>query len=103
MDSSDPDDNSDLLLIKRLQGGDDHALNELMGRYSTPLYHYIYRFVHNAEDAADLLEETFVKLYFQRDKYKPAAHNYITPNHLKLPRWNVKKTPPTSLYYLSKA
>ena len=70
MDSG-PDDNSDSLLIERLQAGDDQALNELMERYRTPLYHYIYRFVHNAEDAADLLEETFVKLYFQRDKYKP--------------------------------
>ncbi|MCB1095986.1 MAG: RNA polymerase sigma factor [Verrucomicrobiae bacterium] len=66
-----PDDSEDLALILDLQNGNDGALNVLMERYREPLFRYIYRFVHNSSDAAEILEESFVKLYFNRDKFSP--------------------------------
>ena len=63
----------DLPLVRRLQNGDDGALDELMERYKQPLFRYIYRYVQNETDAADVLEATFVKLYQNRDRYSPKA------------------------------
>lgn len=60
---------SDQLLITRLQQGDDSALNILMGRYKRRLFSFIYRYIPNEETAYDVLQETFVKLYFNADKY----------------------------------
>jgi len=63
----------DLPLVKRLQDGDESALNELMERYKGPLFGFIYKYVQNESDAADLLEETFVKLYHNRHRFRPSA------------------------------
>jgi RNA polymerase sigma-70 factor (ECF subfamily) len=64
---------ADLLLIQRLQDGDDEALNELMERHATPLFRFVYRFTGNETDAADLVQETFVKVYLNRAKFEPKA------------------------------
>lgn len=37
--------------------------DELYAQYRTPLYTYIYRLIGDREQAADLLQETFVKVY----------------------------------------
>jgi RNA polymerase sigma factor (sigma-70 family) len=63
----------DLELIEGLQDGNDAALNEIMDRYREPLFAFIFRHVGNATDAADLLEETFVKVYLNRNRYQPTA------------------------------
>lgn len=39
------------------------AFDELYAAYKTPLYNYIYRLVGDREQADDLLQETFVKVY----------------------------------------
>lgn len=67
------DHDADLVLIGRLQHGDDEALDELMTVHKQQLFSFIYRFVSNQADAADLLEETFVKLYLNRDKFAPTG------------------------------
>jgi len=64
-------DEIDQRLIRRLQDGDDLALNEIMARYQTALHSYSYRFVGDADEAADLVQETFVRVYLKRAKYKP--------------------------------
>lgn len=63
----------DLSLVKRLQDGDENALEQLMERYKNPLYGFIYRYVQTGSEAADILEETFVKLYINRSKFEPRA------------------------------
>lgn len=65
------DHNADLVLIRRLQTGEDKVLSDLIELHKQPLHNYIYRFVGNQADAADILEETFVKLYLNRDKFTP--------------------------------
>jgi len=66
-------DHVDQQLICRLQNGDDLALNEIISRYQARLHSYTYRFVGDADEAADLVQETFVRVYFKRGKYKPTG------------------------------
>lgn len=62
-------DLSDQQLITRLQKGDDSALNIIMSRYKKRLFSFIYRYIPDEEIAYDVLQETFIKLYFNANKY----------------------------------
>ena len=66
---SDPD----LILVQALMLGKDHALNALMDRHREGLFCFVLRHVHNEADALDLAMETFVRAYFNIDKFRPAA------------------------------
>ena len=68
-----PPTDPDLPLVRALQAGVDSSLNELMGKYQEPLFRLLYRHVRNEETARDLLQETFVRLYFQIHRFKPRA------------------------------
>ena len=57
----------------RLKGGDDLALNELMSRWQTPLVSFILRYTGNREDALDLAQETFVRVFEHRASYEPRS------------------------------
>lgn len=54
---------SDSDLVARAQGGDTHAFDELVRRYTPKLYGLIYNMTSNREDTADLLQEVFAKAY----------------------------------------
>ncbi len=70
---NDTDEGSGAELMLRLRDGDDLALNELMQRWQKPLVAFILRYVGNAEDALDLAQETFVRVYESRARYRPSA------------------------------
>src|SRR5512142_2195067 len=53
----------DLDLITRTATGEREAFNELVIKYQKPLYSLLYRMVSNHDDAADLLQKTFVKAF----------------------------------------
>ena len=53
----------------RLRGGDDLALNDLMSRWQAPLVRFLYRYTVSEQDALDLAQETFVRVYEHRAKY----------------------------------
>jgi RNA polymerase sigma-70 factor (ECF subfamily) len=53
----------DLDLIKRTGAGEREAFDELVIKYQRPLYSLLYRMVSSREDAADLLQKTFVKAF----------------------------------------
>ena len=55
--------------MQRLAAGHDAALNELMERHAEKLFHYLYRSLQDEEDAADLAQETFVKIYQSRARF----------------------------------
>lgn len=71
VDAPDVDESIELML--RLQRGDDLALNALMDRWQRPLVAFIQRYVGNEQDALDLAQETFVRIYETRSRYKPSA------------------------------
>ena len=57
---------ADLAAMIRLRDGDDLALNELMTRWQEPLVRFLYRYTASEQDALDLAQETFVRLYEHR-------------------------------------
>src|SRR6516162_6675397 len=64
------ENNPDFACMVRLREGDDLALNELMERWRKPLHSFILRYVANQRDAIELAEETFVRVYQHRSRFK---------------------------------
>ena len=56
-----------------LQNGEDDALNRLMLRWQAPLRAFLYRHTQNEFDAFDLAQETFVRVYQHRARFRPEA------------------------------
>ncbi|HVR62664.1 MAG TPA: sigma-70 family RNA polymerase sigma factor [Polyangia bacterium] len=48
--------------MQRAQRGDRPALTELVRRYQKPVYALCLRYVHDQDEAADLLQRTFVRV-----------------------------------------
>ena len=68
MNTPNPDE-LDVQDMRRLAQGHETALNDLMERHAGKLFHYLVRCLHDEDDAADLAQETFVKLYQSRDRF----------------------------------
>jgi RNA polymerase sigma factor (sigma-70 family) len=64
-------DEQDAQDMARLAGGHDAALNNLMDRHAERLFHFLVRSLQNETDAADLAQETFVKIFQSRAKFDP--------------------------------
>ncbi len=60
---------SDHQLIEATKSGDEAAFGEIMSRYRGPITNYLYRFLNDYEEAVDLAQETFVRVYFAIDRY----------------------------------
>ena len=58
--------------MARLNAGHDAALNSIMDRHSERLFHYLLRQLGNEAEAADLAQETFVRVYLHRASFQPA-------------------------------
>lgn len=57
--------------MERLQRGHDAALNDLMARHAGPIFHFLYRMLNHEDDANDLAQETFVRVFRAKDSYRP--------------------------------
>jgi RNA polymerase sigma-70 factor (ECF subfamily) len=49
--------------MEKLQAGHDAALNDLMERHASPVFHFLCRMLNNEDDANDLAQETFVRVF----------------------------------------
>lgn len=63
-------DTDDMLALQR---GDDSALDRLMLRWQIPLRGFLYRHTQNEFDALDLSQETFVRVYQHRARFRTEA------------------------------
>jgi RNA polymerase sigma factor (sigma-70 family) len=63
-------DTDDMLALQR---GDGTALDRLMRRWQIPLRSFLYRHTQNEFDALDLAQETFVRVYQHRARFRPDA------------------------------
>ena len=72
MDSTETDawDRADMA---RLAAGHDAALNDLMERHATPVFHFLCRMLGNEDDANDLAQETFARVFRARESFRPDA------------------------------
>lgn len=72
MDTTETDalDRADMV---RLSAGHDAALNDLMERHATPVFHFLCRMLGNEDDANDLAQETFARVFRARDTFRTDA------------------------------
>ncbi len=93
MDNKETD--ADIDLIKRLRDEATcrQAFNEVIDRYSEPLYWQIRRMVADHEDANDLLQNTFIKAWSSLENFRGEA---------KLSTWLYKIAVNESLTHIEK-
>jgi RNA polymerase sigma-70 factor (ECF subfamily) len=58
-------------VLRRCLRGDEKAYRELVERYQRQVYSLALRMVRQAEDAEDLTQETFVRMFKALDRYDP--------------------------------
>ena len=56
-----------------VKAGDEQSFELLLHRYRTPLVNFLYRMVRSREQAEDLAQEVFIRVYRARDEYVPSA------------------------------
>src|SRR5499433_2028559 len=64
---------SDVQLMLDVKAGDEQSFALLLHRYRTPLVNFLYRMVRNREQAEDLAQEVFLRVYRAREDYEPSA------------------------------
>ena len=55
--------------MERLAAGSDSALDALMERHAGPVFQFLQRLLADEQDANDLAQETFVRVYRHRERY----------------------------------
>src|ERR1035437_7229650 len=66
-------DLSDQELMRVFQAGEVKAFDLLVKRYQDAIVNYAFRFVGNYEDACDVAQETFLRLFKNKLMYEPIA------------------------------
>src|SRR5438874_560940 len=59
-------------LVQTIRGGDSDAFEQLVRRKTSKVYALCYRVIGNAEDAKDISQLVFIKLWENLEKYDPA-------------------------------
>ena len=62
---------SDSELIERIKSGDKDALLILTERWRAPAEQFAYSFVGDTALSEDIVQESFIKLWFSRERYRP--------------------------------
>jgi RNA polymerase sigma-70 factor (ECF subfamily) len=63
----------DEVLVKRAQGGDTAAFDELVRRYTSIVYRVLYKILRHEEDTQDALQDTFVSAYRALPRFRQDA------------------------------
>ena len=58
-------------LVQDVLAGDQDAFTDLVDRYQGRLVNYLYRMVRNTEEAHDVAQEVFIKVYQALDRFDP--------------------------------
>src|SRR4030042_4465471 len=81
-------------LISRCQEGDQEALREIFNQYRERVYRIAYGVVRHREDALDIVQEVFVKLFrsFGNFKGKSSFYTYLYRMAMNTAIDHVRKT-----------
>lgn len=92
------DSRTDSDLMVALCGGDEEAFSEIMQRFSKPVYSLLLRMLGSEDDAEELLQVTFCRVYRYRTNYDPdrplvtwiftIASNLAKKEWRRRSRWN---------------
>jgi RNA polymerase sigma-70 factor, ECF subfamily len=66
------------LLVRRCIAGDAAAWEELVGRYHRRIYNICYRFAGSTDDAEDLTQDVFIKMYKTLSSYDLERGAFMT-------------------------
>ena len=67
-----------VLLVRRCISGDAAAWEEIVQRYTRRIYNICYRFAGSADDAQDLTQEVFIKMYRTLNSYDVDRGAFMT-------------------------
>jgi len=94
----------DLILCRRCQRGDVHALEELYRRHKDKVYALALRLTNNPQDAEDIVQDVFVQVYqkiesfreeaaFTSWLYRVATNIALSALRRRKRRWGMEKRP----------
>jgi len=90
-------------LVGQVLAGDGRAFGEIVRHHEDRLYNTIYRLVGSAEDARDLLQDTFVKAYENLETFRGGSSLYTwlfriavntSLSHRRRRKWVQMSAPP---------
>ena len=95
--------NSDEELILMFQNEDIGAFNEIVFRYKNRVVNFLYRFTGDRDEAEDLAQDTFVKVFRSKHLYKEVAKfsTWFYTIALNTAKTNAKKKSRMSTFSLS--
>jgi RNA polymerase sigma-70 factor (ECF subfamily) len=64
---------SDAAIMLRAAAGDEVGFNFLAEKYHRPIFHFLFRMVHNQAIAEELAQEVFLRVYRARQSYRAEA------------------------------
>jgi RNA polymerase sigma-70 factor (ECF subfamily) len=89
-------------ILRRCRAGDEKAYRELIQRYQRQVYSIALRMVRRNEDAEDLTQETFVRMFRALDRYDPsrpfAAWLFTIASRLCIDHLRRRRVSPISLF-----
>ena len=62
----------DIQLVARARSGEERAFRLLLEKYERPVFSICLRMVRNRDEAADLAQESFIKVFASLERYNPA-------------------------------
>ena len=66
------------MLVRRCIAGDAAAWEEIVQTYNRRIYNICYRFAGSGDDAEDLTQEVFIKMYRTLASYDPSKGAFVT-------------------------
>ncbi len=64
---------TDIALMARIKKGDEKAFELLLARHQRSVYNLALRFLNNSDDAVDITQEAFIRIYKASQTYAPDA------------------------------
>jgi RNA polymerase sigma-70 factor, ECF subfamily len=63
-------DKTERALVERLRGRDEHALAEIAALYSHKIFQLAFRYLHNHEDAEEVVQDVLLKVFRKIDAFR---------------------------------
>ncbi len=60
-------------LVRQIQDGDEMAFAEIVKIYKNKIVNFLWKITGDYQKAVELSQETFMRVYFKANKYKPVA------------------------------